>query len=131
MGTAAYMSPEQAKGKVVDRRTDIWSLGVSLYHMVTGRLPFEADHPQAAIYAICHEEPAPVTALRPDAPQALGAIIEKCLRKDLADRYRSAEALIADLIHLRPSLGTGATVPAQATTAPVSRRRTLRPEASN
>jgi tetratricopeptide (TPR) repeat protein len=127
VGTAAYMSPEQARGKVVDCRTDLWSLGATFYHLVTGRLPFEADHPQAALYAICHEDPLPVAALRPDAPEALGAIIERCLTKDPAERYASAKELVTDLVRLRPSLEPGAAGLLTATTLPVSQRRSLRP----
>ena len=64
MGTAAYMSPEQTQGEEVDQRTDIWSLGVLLYEMLTGKLPFAGDYVQAVMYSILHEEPEPITGLR-------------------------------------------------------------------
>jgi serine/threonine-protein kinase len=127
VGTAAYMSPEQAKGKAVDHRTDLWSLGATLYHMVSGRLPFEADHPQAALYAICHEESDSIETLREDVPKPLAAIIRRCMEKDRARRYASAEELVADLIGVRQSLGSRTRdFPTIATRAPV-RPRWLRP----
>ncbi len=68
MGTVAYMSPEQARGKKVDHRTDIWSFGMVLYEMFTGQLPFQGDHDQVVIYGIVNEAPEPITSLRVDVP---------------------------------------------------------------
>jgi serine/threonine protein kinase/Tol biopolymer transport system component len=97
LGTVAYMSPEQARGEEVDRRTDLWALGVVLYEMVAGRLPFSADYEQAALYAILNEDPEPLTAVRTGVPMALEGIVAKLLAKDPRHRYQSADDLIADL----------------------------------
>ena len=97
IGTYAYMSPEQSRGEDVDSRTDIWSLGVVLYEMITGRLPFRGDYEQAVVYSILSEEPEPVTALRTGVPMELERIISKCLRKDPGRRYQGMADLVADL----------------------------------
>ena len=97
LGTYAYMSPEQSRGENVDSRTDIWSLGVVLYEMITGRLPFRGDYEQAVVYSILSEEPEPVTALRTGVPMELERIISKCLRKDPGRRYQGMADLVADL----------------------------------
>ena len=94
LGTVHYMSPEQTMGKDVDHRTDIWSLGVVLFEMLTGKLPFKGDYEQAVIYSILNEEPEPPDNLRPDVPAELKAIIGKCLekksRRSLSARRRPA-----------------------------------------
>ena len=97
IGTAAYMSPEQARGLAVDHRSDLWSLGVVLYEMLTGQRPFLGDYQPAIVYEIVHEEPEPVSTLRPEAPETLARIVEKLLRKTPDERYPDAEALLADL----------------------------------
>jgi len=97
MGTAAYMSPEQARGKVVDQRSDIWSLGVVLYEMISGRLPFHGEYELAMVYSILNEEPEPLTALRSNIPIALDGIIAKALAKDPSVRYQHVDELPADL----------------------------------
>ncbi len=84
VGTAAYMSPEQTKGSEVDHRSDIWSLGIVLYEMVTGQLPFQGDYEQAVVYSILQEDPEPVTALRTGIPVEFESVINKCLDKDPA-----------------------------------------------
>jgi serine/threonine-protein kinase len=127
VGTAAYMSPEQAKGKTVDHRTDLWSLGATLYHMVAGRLPFEADHPQAALYAICHEDPEPVATLREGVPPELVAVIERCLQKDPAKRYGSAEEIVAALAGLASAMGLPVGRLPTAPTMQMARPKWLRP----
>ena len=101
IGTPAYMSPEQTRGEVVDQRTDIWSLGVVMYEMVTGQLPFKGEYEQAVIYSILNEEPQPPTALRSDLPEELEHIIVKALAKDPDKRYRKVEELLQTLRNLK------------------------------
>jgi serine/threonine protein kinase/thioredoxin-related protein/uncharacterized protein HemY len=98
LGTIAYMSPEQAKGIDVDSRTDIWSLGVVFYEMVTGKSPFDADFDQAIIYNILNENPEAVTILNKNVPMELDAIIQKCLQKDRKKRFKSVSELQSELI---------------------------------
>ncbi len=97
LGTVAYMSPEQARGGDVDQRTDIWSLGVVLYEMLAGNLPFRGDHDQAVIYSILHEEPEPLKKARPDTPPGLDEIVGQALAKKPADRYQSMEEFREDI----------------------------------
>jgi len=97
MGTAAYMSPEQASGEKIDQRTDIWSLGCVLYEMLSGQRPFKSTHDQAAIYSILNEEPEPIASLRADLPVGFEMILHTCLQKDPRNRYRGMETLLSDL----------------------------------
>jgi eukaryotic-like serine/threonine-protein kinase len=100
IGTAAYMSPEQARGDPVDQRTDIWSVGVVLYEMLAGQRPFTGEYDQVVLYSILNQDPPAVTDLRYDVPADLQAIVTKCLQKDLTRRYQSAAELEHDLEHL-------------------------------
>jgi serine/threonine protein kinase len=97
LGTAAYMSPEQARGEMVDQRTDIWSLGVIIYEMLTGRLPFRAEHDSAVIYTILHEECDPVEKVRADVPPRLAGIVSKMLRKERSTRSATMKEVAAEL----------------------------------
>ena len=104
MGTATYMSPEQARGVDVDGRTDIWSLGVILYEMITGRLPFEGDTPADVLSRILQRDALPVARYAPEAPEELQRIITKSLAKDRDGRYQTVKDLLIDLQALRRRL---------------------------
>ncbi|MFQ5652060.1 MAG: protein kinase, partial [bacterium] len=97
LGTAAYMSPEQAKGSEVDARTDIFSLGAVLYEMLTGEIPFRGDYEQAIIYSVLNEAPAPISGTRRQVSREVEVIVGKCLQKDPAERYQTVAELRAGL----------------------------------
>ena len=97
LGTAAYMSPEQAHGEPVDQRTDIWSLGVVLYEMLVGRNPFAGDYEEAVVYRIVNEDPEFAGKIRPEVPARLDHIIERAIAKDPARRYQTIHELAVDL----------------------------------
>jgi serine/threonine protein kinase len=101
LGTLTYMSPEQASGERVDHRSDLWALGVVLYEMLTGRPPFTADSLEALFHAILWRQPERVTALRPEVPPGLDALVHRLLEKDPANRHEDAVALTAGLEALR------------------------------
>ncbi|MEK6279919.1 MAG: protein kinase [Acidobacteriota bacterium] len=101
MGTAHYMSPEQARGLPVDSRTDIWSLGIVLFEMVGGRVPFEGATSSDVIASILDREPTPLARYSPEAPTELEWIVKKALRKDREERYQTAKELLSDLKGLK------------------------------
>jgi tetratricopeptide (TPR) repeat protein len=104
LGTVTYMSPEQATGEAVDHRTDIFSLGVVLYELLTGKLPFGDQYDMAVVYSILNVEPAGIRESHPDVPEALETIILKALRKDLQHRYQHVEELLGDLRRMKAFL---------------------------
>jgi serine/threonine-protein kinase len=109
MGTVQYMSPEQALGKDADHRSDIFSSGVVLYEMATGKLPFSGSTPTETITEIVRSEPTPVSELSPVSPRELERIIRKCMEKDPARRYQSARELAVDLENLKRDSESGMT----------------------
>ncbi len=125
LGTPAYMSPEQAKGDPVDRRTDIWSLGVVLYEMLSGRTPFAGDKSSTVLRAIIDDQPEPVTALRSGLPVGLDRIFSKALAKDPRERYQHVEDLLVDLRAIERE-STGATAPQRTRSALRARRNKRR-----
>ncbi|UCE40870.1 MAG: serine/threonine protein kinase, partial [Candidatus Aminicenantes bacterium] len=107
MGTTSYMSPEQARGLELSYPSDVFSLGIVLYEMVTGELPFEGDSPVDTMHAIAFEEARPVTVVRKNLPSDLHRIIARCLRKRPEDRYPDGGALVTDLKHLKADIESG------------------------
>jgi serine/threonine-protein kinase len=100
LGTPAYMSPEQVQGERGDARSDIYSWGVMLYELLTGRVPFEGDNWMAVMAGHLQGDPKPIHEFRPDVPPALEAVVTTAMRRYPEHRYPSAEALLADLNHL-------------------------------
>jgi predicted Ser/Thr protein kinase len=107
LGTLRYMSPEQARGLSVDHRSDIFSLGIVLYEMVTGQPPFAGNSPVDTLHAIAFEETRPVTALKANLPASLQRVIGRCLRKRREDRYPDARELAADLKAVQREVESG------------------------
>jgi serine/threonine protein kinase len=107
LGTLRYMSPEQARGQAVDHRSDIFSLGVLLYEMVTGQLPFSGTTPLDTLHAIAFEETRPMTALRANLPPSLQRVVTRCLRKRPQDRYPDAKELVGDLKTVQREVESG------------------------
>ncbi len=108
LGTVTYMSPEQALGRPLDGRTDLFSLGVVLYEVLAARLPFTGTSATEVIDHILHSEPAAVSRLNPNAPAELERIVRKCMEKDRDRRYQSARELAIDLRNLKRDLDSGA-----------------------
>jgi eukaryotic-like serine/threonine-protein kinase len=127
-GTPGYMSPEQARGDEVDSRTDLFGLGIVLFEMATGKMPFQGKTVGAVMAAILHDMPEPPSALNPDIPEQLQIIIGKALEKDPDIRYQTASDLRADLKRLERDLNAGRLQPVSSKTAsswnrPIRRRR--------
>jgi eukaryotic-like serine/threonine-protein kinase len=119
LGTVPYMSPEQLRGEEVDERTDIWSLGVVLYEMITGQRPFKGDEPIAASTAILNNLPAPVSSLRTGVPLEIERVIDRALAKRADERYQTMNDLIAELRQIHRRLeGHSTTVPIAAARTP-------------
>ena len=110
MGTANYMSPEQAKGMPTDARTDLWSLGAVLYEMVTGHVPFVANSATETLALILQKEPPPLTRYSDEVPPELERIVAKALTKDREERYQSAKDLLIDLRNLKRKLEVSAEI---------------------
>ena len=101
VGSPAYMSPEQVKGYPLNQKTDLYSLGVVLFHLLTGRLPFRASNPGQLVYKILNADPPSVSQLNPDVPEQMDAVIRKALEKDLYSRYRNGADFAKDLAAVR------------------------------
>jgi len=127
VGTAAYMSPEQASGEEVDHRADIFSFGVVLYELLTNHLPFKGDHPAGLAYSILNEEPLPLARFNDKVPPELQRIVSKALAKDKAERYQHIDELGADLRRERKNLeyAKSSTVP-KAEAVPKPKKKLLK-----
>jgi hypothetical protein len=124
VGTVAYMSPEQAEAKVVDQRSDVFSIGVLLYELATGSRPFTGDSSLAVLSAILKETPRPLSDLKPELPRDFARIVRRALNKDPEERYQSAKDLRNDLTAVLEDLTPGEPAPpaAAGTVAPALRR---------
>ena len=104
MGTAAYMSPEQVRGEEVGPRSDIWSLGVVLYEMISGQLPFKGDNEASVMYSVTHKEPKRLKDIKPDIPSLLDQIVSRALKKKPESRYSSVGEMLRDLKQVQANL---------------------------
>lgn len=118
VGTAFYMSPEQVEGREADQRSDIFSLGVLLYEMFTGQLPFNGVHETALMYEIVNVDPRPLSAINPEIHPSLDALVLECLQKDANERTQSVKQISIDLKRFKRDSGNQ--LPGRATTGPVS-----------
>ncbi|MFQ5753016.1 MAG: protein kinase, partial [bacterium] len=111
LGTVAYMAPEQLHGETVDRRADIWSLGVVLFEMLTGKRPFQGDNEAAVMYSIVHEDAEPFTGFRTGVPMELERMLNKALTKNAQQRYQRVDEMLTDLKRLRTETETSSKLP--------------------
>ena len=118
LGTAAYMSPEQVRGEEVDCRSDIFSMGVVLYELVTSHLPFQGEYEAALCYATLNENPPPIRSVRADVPLGFEKIIHRCLEKDKEKRYQRAQEIVADLQVVHREISGSATTKTKRSEAP-------------
>jgi predicted Ser/Thr protein kinase len=107
LGTLAYMSPEQARGQVADRRSDIFSFGVVLYEAATAHLPFSGASALETMHAIAYETPKPLSSVRGDLPYSLQRVIDRCLRKKPEERYQEMGEVVTDLRTVKKEIETG------------------------
>ena len=107
LGTIGYMSPEQVQGKEIDHRSDLFSLGVVLYELITKQNPFKRDSEAATLKAVSDDLPHPVARYRAEVPNGLQAIIDKALEKDVKTRYQHADGMLSDLVRVKRSLESG------------------------
>ena len=121
-GTASYMSPEQAQGEEVDRRSDIFSFGIVLYELFTRQLPFRGEHQSAVTYSIINEEPQPLARFNNQVSPRLEEIVAKALAKDRDERYQHIDDLLADLRRERKALDYVKTSQVSSAPAPVDRK---------
>ncbi|MCP4607674.1 MAG: protein kinase, partial [Planctomycetes bacterium] len=119
LGTAAYMSPEQAKGDKVDHRTDIWSFGIVLYEMLCGCRPFRGEYEQAMLYSVINTDPEPASEKMPESPDGIDTLFEKLFMKNPEERIRTFRDVIADLDKLQEGTSISA-APAKSKAAPGS-----------
>ncbi len=110
MGTPLYMSPEQVSGKSLDQRSDIYSFGISCYHMLAGRPPFEGENAVSVAVKHLHEAPEPLGKIRPDLPAAVCSVVDRMTAKQPEDRYENAQAVLNDIRKIAKSLKTGESV---------------------
>ena len=119
------MSPEQAQGERVDTRSDIFSLGIVFYEMLTGRRPFDGGNPASVISAILRDTPRPVTELQPAVPRALARLVDRCLAKNPVDRFQSALDLRHSLEEVKQDVDSGDAFPVSGP-VPAARRSVTR-----
>ncbi len=117
LGTAAYMSPEQAEGKPIDHRSDIFSLGILFYEMASGRRPFQGDTHISTITSVLRDTPQPITEIRQNLPRHLGRIINRCLEKDPDRRYQTAKDVRNELEDLKKEMDSGIISPTTSATS--------------
>jgi NarL family two-component system response regulator YdfI len=125
IGTPAYMSPEQAQGQRVDLRTDIYSLGIVLFEMATGELPFDSDDIPALLLQQVKQQPPPLRSIQPNIPPALESVILKTLEKNPSRRFQTADALASALKASIAPVGADAAAPVPLTSSHDSNRRTV------